>query len=87
MALRPELIRGVEVSRVVPDLGRLAVMNVEDLDTVVGKLPARPLGADRNERGSVLIVGNDIVQLDANRAARDLEASAKPPQHLSHAFR
>src|SRR5713226_7039140 len=57
-----------------------------DLDGIILKTLARPLGAGRKERHGVLVIGDDVVQLQANRAARDLEAPAKPPDHLSHAF-
>ena len=50
-----------------PGLGRLAVTDMEGLDRVVLQLLARPLGADREQRGSVLVVGDDIMQLDADR--------------------
>ena len=51
---------------------------MEDLDTVVLKLLARPLAADRDERDSVLVVGDDIVYLGTNRAAREFELAAQP---------
>src|SRR5712692_12022080 len=61
-------------------------MDMEDLDGVILKMLARPLGAGRKERHGVLVIGDDVVQFEANRAARGLEAPAKPPDHLSHAF-
>ncbi len=56
-----------------------------DLDGVVLEMLARPLGAGCKERHGVLIIGDDVVQLKANRAVRGLEAPAKPLDHLSHA--
>jgi hypothetical protein len=70
-----------------PDLAHLAVTEVEDLDTVVLQSLARPLAADREERDSLLIVGNHIVHLDTNRASREFELAAKPLKHLSHALK
>ena len=69
-----------------PDLAHLAITDVEDLDAVVPQSLARPLAADRDERDSVLIVGNNIVHLGTNGASRELELAAKPPKHLSHAL-
>ena len=43
--LRPELIRGIEVSWIEPDFGLLAATDMGDLDGVVLKMLARPLGA------------------------------------------
>lgn len=37
-----------------------------DLDTVLLNFLARPLGADREERDSVLVVGKNIMQLEAD---------------------
>src|SRR5712691_7202269 len=69
-----------------PDLGCLAVLQVEDLDGVVLQVPARPLGPDCGKRDNVLVVADDVVQLDAYRPVRDLERTAKPVQDLPDAL-
>jgi hypothetical protein len=48
----PELVHGIKVGWMTPDLAHPAITEVEDLDTVVLKLLARPLAADRDERDS-----------------------------------
>lgn len=53
--LGPEFIRGVLILGVGPDLGGLAVADVEDLHGLLLKAPAFPLGADRGEGDSVLV--------------------------------
>jgi len=60
---RPEGIDGRLVSVVNPDVGDLAIADVEDLGNVVVKLAAQPLGAVGNQHHDVLIVGKDVVQL------------------------
>jgi len=69
-----------------PDLAHPATTEVEDLDTIVLELLARPLAADRDERDSVLIVGDNIVYLGTDRAAREFELAAQPLKHLRHAL-
>ena len=69
-----------------PDLGRLAVFAVDDMDNVVVKLLARPLGPDRSEHDRVIIADQDIVQLMLDRAARQLRDPAKHTHHLRHAL-
>src|SRR6266852_9545182 len=68
-----------------PDLGRLAVFGVDDMDEVELKLPARPFGADRGERDRVVVADQDIVQLRPDRATRQLKDLAQQPPHLRRA--
>jgi hypothetical protein len=56
-----------------PDLGRLAVVGLDDADNVELKLLAGPSGADRAERDGVVVADQDIVQFRAE-GARRLEA-------------
>src|SRR5882724_7822326 len=83
---RPEVIGGVQVSGMRPDLGCLAVLQVEDLDGVVLEVLARPLGPDCGQRDNVLVVADDVVQVDAYRPVRGLEGTAKPVQDLPDAL-
>src|SRR5690349_22912216 len=53
-----------------------------DLDNVGLQFLARPLGAHREKRDSVLVVGKNIVQFDPERAPRELRALLKKPEHL-----
>ena len=69
-----------------PDLGCLAVLQVEDLDGVVLEVPARPLGPERGERDNVLVVADDVMQVDAYRPVRGLEGTAKLVQDLPDAL-
>ena len=53
-----------------------------DRTTLVSScLPARS-GAHRQEGDSVLVVGKNIVQFDADRAPRELKGLLKEPEHL-----
>ena len=78
MVSGPELVRHVEVLWINPDLGRLPIADVPDLNSAVFQLPAGPFAAGRVQRDSVLIVGNDVVQLKVERAACELEGPARP---------
>src|SRR5260221_6476470 len=69
VALGPELLRRVGVGWMCPDLGCLAVPDVDDLDHIVLIQLARPFGADRSERDGVVIVSEHVVQLETGRAA------------------
>ncbi len=69
-----------------PDLGRFAVLDVDDLDKVVLILLTRPFGADCRECDGVSIVGQDVVQLETGRATGERGDLAKQPEHLSRAF-
>ena len=70
-----------------PDLGCLAAsVAVDDVDDVVLKLLACPLGAERSEHHYVVIAGKDIVQLMLDRAARQFMDLAKHPGHLRQAL-
>src|SRR5436309_3543069 len=69
-----------------PDLGRLAVFGVDDMDKVELKLPARPLGADRGERDRVVSAGQDIVQLRPDRATGQFSDLAEQPGYLRRAL-
>ena len=60
-----------------PDLGRLAVFGVDDMDEVELKLLAGPFGADRGERDRVVVAGQDVVQLWPERAARQFRDLAR----------
>src|SRR6516165_3176051 len=84
--LRPELVLRVLVSCLIPDLVRLAVTKVRYLDHVVVQLLARSLAADGNQRDRVLVVGEHIMQLEAERAARNLEDPGEKLQHLVYAL-
>jgi hypothetical protein len=81
----PELIAYVKVSWINPGLGRLAIADVKDLDNAVFQPPAGPIGTGREQRDSVLVVGNHVVQLSTEGALRELEDPAEEPKHLSHA--
>jgi hypothetical protein len=61
--LAEQLVGGVLVRRVLPDLGHFAVADVEHQRVVVIKRFARPLGMDRVEANRVLVVGDNIVDL------------------------
>jgi len=67
-----------------PDLGDLAITDMGRQDRVVFQLPARPLGGDREQRDSVLVAGNDVMQLDLERPPGQLK---KPPEELKHVSR
>jgi len=82
----PELIRDVEILWINPDLGCLPVADVPDLDSTILQPLAGPFAAGRVQRDSVLVAGNDVVQLKMERAARELESPAKHRQHLGHAI-
>jgi hypothetical protein len=82
---RPELIAGVEVSRINPDLGRLATADVEDLDNAVFQPPTGPIGARGEQRDRVLVVGDDVVQLSAECSPRQLKGPAEEPEYLGYA--
>src|SRR5215469_4153117 len=75
--LAPELIRNVEVRRIKPDFGGLAIADVNDLDNTVFQPPAGPFTVGREQRNRMLVVGNDIVHLKAESAAGELEGPAK----------
>jgi hypothetical protein len=75
--LREDLIHRVQVSCMTPDLGHLAVTEVVGQNRIVVQLLARSLAADGNQRRRVLVIGEHIMQLDAERAARQLEDRAK----------
>ena len=60
-----------------PDLGHLVFTDVGDLDGVVFRPPAGPFGAGREQRDSVLVVGDDVVHLEVECAAGELEGPAK----------
>jgi len=64
----PELIVSVEVSRIKSAFGGLSIADVEDLRSAVFRPSPGPFGAGREQRDSVLIVGNDVVQLTAEYA-------------------
>jgi len=84
-ALRPELVGGVEIGRVSPDLGSLAVLDMEHLHGIVLERPALPLRPYRRQRDDVVVVADHVVQLDADRAARGLEGPAEPGHHVTDA--
>jgi hypothetical protein len=66
----PELIVDVEVSRVKPGFGRLAIADVEDLGGAVFQPSSGPFGARCEQRDNVLIVGDNVVQLGAECSPR-----------------
>ena len=68
-----------------PDLDGFAVPDVEDLDHADLELLSCSLGPDRDEGDYVLVVADDVVQFDADRAFRGLERAAEPAKHLGHA--
>ena len=69
-----------------PDLGHFAVTEVIGQDLVVGQLLARPLAPDGNQRRRVLVVGEHIMQLQAESAARQLDDPGEILQHLLYAL-
>ena len=66
-ALGPECRRASGIGGMSPDLGRLAIRGVDDVDRVELKLLAGPFGADRGERDRMVIADQDVVQLRLNR--------------------
>ena len=60
----------------------LAVANVIGKDLVVGQLPARSLATDGNQRYRVLVVGEHIMQFQAERAARQPDDPGEILQNL-----
>lgn len=86
MAVTTRRIHGRLVSVVDPDVGHLAVADMENLGNVVVKLAAFPLGAVCNQHHNVLVVGKDVVQLRLKCAHRKREHLAEYPKHLSNAF-
>jgi hypothetical protein len=53
------LIAHVQVSRINPGLGYLAIADMEDLDNTVFQPPVSPISAASEQRDSVLIIGVD----------------------------
>src|SRR6516165_3741710 len=85
-ALGPELIRGVQVIGVKPDLGNLAITGVEDPHSMVMQPPPGSFAVGRVQRDGVLVIGNNIVQIQAQGAAGKLEGPAEELQHLTYAL-
>ncbi len=65
--LREELVRRVQVARVEPYLGRLAILDVEHQDAIVVKRLALALPRGRRKDHGVLVVRQDVVKLDPER--------------------
>ena len=76
MALRPELIHGVEVTRMDPGLGLLAVPAGGGQDGAVHQRAARALGAADIRHNGVLVAGNGV---DTTGATGELEEPANDP--------
>src|SRR5215469_1783255 len=84
-ALGPECRRASGIGGMSPDLGRLAICGVDDVDQVELKLLAGPFGADRGERDRMVIADQDVMQLRLNRATGQLRDLAKNPHYLRRA--
>jgi hypothetical protein len=84
--LAEQLVGGVLVRPVLPDLGRSAVADVEHQGVVVLQCPARPFGVDRVEADGVLVVGDDVVDLDPKGAAGQLHGPAEVAEHRINAL-
>jgi hypothetical protein len=80
MALRPELIEGIDVKRIGPDLGDLAVTEMLDVDGAVLPTLARPLGAGGIRHHGLNVIGKNIVQLNTERAPDNLASRPKSPR-------
>src|SRR5262245_18540043 len=71
-ALGPERRCASRIRGTSPDLCRLAICGVDDMDQVELELLAGPFGADRGERDRVVVADQDIVQLGLNGATGQL---------------
>jgi hypothetical protein len=79
-SLGEQLIGGIRIRPVLPDLGHLAVTDLKDQNAVVLQRPAATLGRDLVQTHPVLVVGHDIVDLDPEAPTGQLHGPAEVAQ-------
>src|SRR5262249_15881495 len=77
-----EFVKRLAVSGVIPELSGLPIPYVENVCACARKRPALTAGRDRYQCDGMLVIGNDVVEFDPQRAVGQIDESAKEGKDL-----